>query len=75
MYDISEIYTTDSIRKVKQVYKALRDKQDELIQQQQQMQQQELQMQQEQFQIGMQVQEQARKEAMINDNYQKEWIG
>ncbi len=72
LYDVAEIYTTDSIRKVKHVYKALKEQQEQIIAQQQQMEQQQLQMQQEQFQITLQVQEQARQEQMINENYQRE---
>lgn len=70
--DVAEIYTTDSIRKVKFIYKKMKEKQDQLIAQQQQMEQQQLQMQQEQFQIQMQQQERARQEEMINENYNKE---
>lgn len=72
LYDIAELYTTDSIRKTKFVFKQLKEKQDQIVAQQQQIEQQQLQMQQEQFQAQVQINEQARQEAMINDNYQKE---
>lgn len=72
LYEVAEMYTTDSIRKLKDTFKKLKDKQDEYIQQQQQMEQQKLDQSQQQFLAAQQAQEIARNEEMINENYQKE---
>lgn len=72
LYEIAEMYTTDSIRKLKDTFKKLKDKQDEYIQQQQQMEQQKLDQAQQQFLAAQQAEEAARTEEMINENYQKE---
>lgn len=50
-YEISVLYTTNSIRTMKQVFKSLKDKMEQMQQQEQQMKQQELEQQQQQFQV------------------------
>lgn len=72
LHDVSELYTTDSMRKIKKVYRVLQEKQDQLIQQQQQLEQQQLQQQAEQFQVQMELQERKVQEDRINENYNKE---
>jgi hypothetical protein len=53
-YEISVLYTTNSVRTMKQVFKSLKDKMEAMQQQEQQMKQQELEQQQQQFQAQMQ---------------------
>jgi hypothetical protein len=72
VYDIAVLYSTNSVRQMKDTFKRLKDKQDELAQQQQNTQNQELQQQQQQFETTMQQQQAQQQQQMINDNYQKE---
>lgn len=72
LYDIAELYTTDSMRRLKDTFKRLKNKQEEFMQNQQQLQQQQLTQDQQQFLQTQQTQEMARREQMINDNYQME---
>ena len=72
LYDIIELYSTNSVRQMKKVFKDLKDKQDTI--QQQQMQQKQQQIDQEKYATDAQIQESQRQqqEQMANDNYQKE---
>lgn len=70
-YEIIELYTTSSIRKMKQVAKKLKDEMDQFKQQEQQMKQQELEQNQKQFEANLQQQEQVRQEEEANENYNK----
>lgn len=72
LYDIAELYTTDSMRKLKDTFKRLRDRQDEYMKQQQEMQQQQLDQNQQQFLQAQEAQELQHREEMVNENYQKE---
>lgn len=72
LYDIAEMYTTESMRKLKDTFKRLRDRQDQYMQEQQQMQQQQLDQAQQQFLQAQEAQELQHREEMINENYQKE---
>jgi hypothetical protein len=72
LYDIAELYTTDSMRKLKDTFRKLKKKQDQYLAQQQQIQQQEMTQAQQQFEQTQQLQEMIRREEMINDNYQRE---
>lgn len=72
VYDIAVLYSTNSVRQMKETFKRLKDQQDQLVQSQQQVEQQKVAQQGEQFQIQMQEQERIRQEEMINENYQKE---
>ncbi|NLR60696.1 hypothetical protein HGH93_21480 [Chitinophaga polysaccharea] len=72
LYDIAELYTTDSMRKLKDTFKRLKERQDEYMAQQQQIQQQQLEQAKQQFAETQQAQDLARKEQMINENYQRE---
>ncbi len=66
-YEISVLYTTNSVRQMRQVFKALKDKMDQMQQQAQQMQQQELEQQQQQFAAQMQ---QAQEQDEINKEFE-----
>lgn len=72
IYDIAVLYSTNSIRQMKDTFKALKDRMDQMQSQQQQIEQQKLQQEQEQFQAQMQAQQAQEQKVMINDNYQKE---
>jgi len=65
-YEISVLYTTNSIRQMKQVFKSLKDKIDQMQQQEQQIKQQELQQQQAMFQHEQE-------QAAIQDQLDKEF--
>lgn len=66
-YEISVLYTTNSVRQMKQVFKANKDKLDQMQQQAQQIQQQELEAQQQQFAAQMQ---QAQEQDEINKAFE-----
>lgn len=65
-YEIAVLYTTNSVRQMKQVFKSLRDKLDAMQQQQQQLQQQELEQAQAQFEAQVQ-------QAQLQDEINKEY--
>lgn len=66
-YEISVMYTTNSVRQLRQVLKAQKDKLEQMQQQQQQMQQQELEQQQQQFAAQMQ---EAQQQDEINKQFE-----
>jgi len=72
LYDIIELYSTNSVRQMKKVFKDLKEKQDTI--QQQQMQQKQQEIDQQRYATDAQIQEAQRKQQveMANDNYQKE---
>jgi len=56
-YDISVLYTTNSVRQMKQIFKSLKDKMEEMQQQQQQTEQQQLEQEKEQFQAEQEAEQ------------------
>lgn len=58
VYDVSVLYTTNSLRQMQQVFKSLADKQEQMKEQQQQMEQSELQQKQQESQATLQQTEQ-----------------
>ena len=72
LYDVAVLYSTNSVRQMKDTFKRLKDQQDAIQQQQQDIEQQKLQQSQQQFEITMQQQEAIRQQEMVNENYQKE---
>ena len=70
--DVIELYSTNSIRQMKQVFETLRKKQEEMQQQQQQLEQQKLQQQQEQFKAAQEQATQDREVARADENYNKD---
>lgn len=72
IYDIAVLYSTNSVRQMKDTFKRLKEQQDQLAQSQNQQAQQQLEQQQSQFETQMQISEQARQQDTINENYQKE---
>lgn len=71
-YEIVELYSTNSVRQMKQVFKKLKDQQDSMAQQQNQLEQQQMQQAQAQQQQMIQAQAQEKEADRINENYNKE---
>lgn len=71
-YEIINLYSTNSIRQMKDIFRDLKEKQDEIVQQQQQL--EEAKLQQAKEAVEMQLQEEARQKEIdrINENYNKE---
>lgn len=72
IYDIAVLYSTNSVRQMKDAFKALKDRQTEFEDRQQSMEQQQMSQQQEQFQMQMEENERVRLAVEANENYQKE---
>jgi len=72
LHDIIELYSTDSVRKMKKVFKSLKDKQDAMQQQQLDLQQQQQQQQQEQAMAQLQQAQETQERQLAHDDYQKE---
>jgi len=72
LHDIIELYSTNSIRDMKKVFKTLKDRQEQLQDQQMQQKQQELEQQQQIAQAQLQQAAQSQQEKIANDNYQAE---
>jgi hypothetical protein len=72
LHDIIELYSTDSVRKMKKVFKSLKDKQDAMQQQQLDLQQQQQEQQQQQVMAQIQQAQQAQDKQLAHDDYQKE---
>lgn len=72
IYDVSVLYSTNSVRQMQAVFKSLKDKQEQMIAQQQQLEQQQLEQSQQQFEAQMAEAARIRQEDMINENYNKE---
>lgn len=72
VYDIAVLYSTNSIRQMKDTFKRLKDQQDQLAQSQQQIEQQRLGQEQQQFETQLERAEVTRQKEMLNENYQKE---
>jgi hypothetical protein len=72
LHDIIELYTTNSVRQMKKVFKTLKDKQEQMQQQQAQQQQQQLDQQQKQSEAQIAAAQQAQQEKQAHDDYQNE---
>jgi len=72
LHDIIELYSTDSVRKMKKVFKSLKDKQDAMQQQQLDLQQQQQEQQQQQVMAQIQQAQEAQEKQLAHDDYQKE---
>lgn len=72
VYDIAVLYSTNSVRQMKETFKRLKDQQDQLVQSQQQLEQQRLQQEGEQFQVQMQQTQEFEQWKVLNENYQRE---
>ena len=72
LHDVIELYSTNSIRQMKKVFKTLKERQEQLQDQQMQQQQQQMEQQQQQAQAQMQLAQQQQAEKLEHDDYQKE---
>ena len=72
LYDIIELYSTNSVRQMKKVFKDLKVKQDQMQERQQVMQEEQMKAQQEQAQAQLQQVQQMSEQKMAHDDYQKE---
>lgn len=72
LYDIIELYSTNSVRQMKKVFKTLKSRKEELEITKLQQQQQQLDQQQQQADAQMQSLQQQQAEKIANDNYQAE---
>jgi len=72
LHDIIELYSTNSVRQMKKVFKSLKDKQDSMQQQQLDMQQQQQEQQQQQVMAQIQQAQEAQDKQLAHDDYQKE---
>jgi hypothetical protein len=72
LHDIIELYSTDSLRQMKKVFKQLKDRQEQLQDQQMQQQQQQMEQQAQIAQAQMEQTQLANEQKIANDNYQAE---
>ena len=72
LYDIIELYSTNSVRDMKKVFKTLKDRQEQMQDQQMQQKQQEIEQQQQIAQTQMQQAAQLQQEKIAHDDYQNE---
>ena len=72
LHDVIELYSTNSIRGMKKVFKTLKERQEQLQDQQMQQQQQQMEQQQQIAEAQMQQAQLQNEQKIANDNYQKE---
>lgn len=72
LHDVIELYSTNSVREMKKVFKTLKDRQEQLQDQQMQQQQQQMEQQQQQAQAQLQQAQLAKEQQLAHDDYQKE---
>jgi len=72
LHDVIELYSTNSVREMKKVFKTLKDRQEQMQDQQMQQQQQQMEQQQQQAQAQLQQAQLAQEQQLAHDDYQKE---
>lgn len=72
LHDVIELYSTDSLRQMKKVFKSLKDRQEQLQDQQMQLQQQQVEQQGAIAQAQLEQAQLAQEQKIANDNYQAE---
>ena len=72
LHDVIELYSTNSMREMKKVFKTLKERQESMQDQQMQQQQQQMEQQQQQSQAQLQQAAQMQQEKQAHDDYQKE---
>ncbi len=72
LHDIIELYSTNSVRDMKKVFKTLKERQEQLEDQRMQQQQQQLEQQQQQSQAAIESAKQLQAEKIAHDDYQNE---
>jgi hypothetical protein len=72
LHDVIELYSTDSMRQMKKVFKTLKERQEQIQDQQMQQKQQELEQQQQQAQAAIESAKGMQAEKLAHDDYQAE---
>jgi len=72
LHDVIELYSTNSIRQMKKVFKTLKERQEQLQDQQMQQQQQQMEQQQQQAQAQLEQTQVMNEQKLAHDDYQKE---
>jgi len=72
LHDVIELYSTDSMRQMKKVFKTLKDRQEQMQDQQMQQKQQEIEQQQKQSEAALAQATQMQQEKIAHDDYQNE---
>lgn len=72
LHDVIELYSTNSVRQMKKVFKTLKERQEQLENQKMQQQQQQIEQQQQQAQAQLQQAQQMQAEKIAHDDYQNE---
>ena len=72
LHDVIELYSTNSMREMKRVFKTLKDRQEAMQDQQMQQQQQQMEQQQQQAEATLQQAQRQHEEQLAHDDYQKE---
>jgi hypothetical protein len=72
LHDVIELYSTNSVREMKKVFKTLKERQEQIQDQQMQQQQQQMEQQQQQAQAQLQQAQLAQEQQLAHDDYQKE---
>jgi hypothetical protein len=72
LHDVIELYSTNSVRQMKKVFKTLKERQEQMQDQQMQQKQQEMEQQQQIAQAQIQQAQQQHDSTIANENYQKE---
>jgi hypothetical protein len=72
LHDVIELYSTNSMREMKKVFKTLKDRQEAMQDQQMQQKQQEMEQQQQQAEAALQQATQLQQEKLAHDDYQAE---
>jgi hypothetical protein len=72
LHDIIELYSTNSMREMKKVFKTLKERQEQLQDQQMQQQQQQMEQQQQQAQAQMEQAQMQAEQKLAHDDYQRE---
>jgi hypothetical protein len=72
LHDVIELYSTNSMREMKKVFKTLKERQEQMQDQQMQQKQQEMEQQQQQAEAALQQAAQLQQEKIAHDDYQAE---
>jgi len=72
LHDVIELYSTNSVRDMKKVFKTLKERQQQLEDQKMQQQQQQMEQQQQQAEAALQQAQQMQQEKIAHDDYQNE---
>ena len=71
-YDVAILYSTNSVRQMKQIYKSLKDKNEQMMAQQQQLAEAQLQQQAQQFELQQQLQQNLEQQKMLHESYENQ---